>query len=129
MSYITREFIGFTVTQNYNNLRQVLIDAGWELFETISVSNHVYRSNCEDGLGPYIYLNITFSTNVTAYYYSYWTAGTGVCPLSSGETVISSVNTPVIRIYCNKNILLILGSPFSGYTGRIRTVGRYLRIP
>jgi len=116
MPYISREFIGFTVAQNYDNFRQALVDGGWELFETVSATNHVYRSNCEDGLGPYIYINTVLTTSVTVRYYSYWTAGAGLCQLSWLDTVVSSTTTSVLRITCNKNIVLCFPTPFNGYT-------------
>lgn len=115
MSWVSREFLNNTVAENYTNFVQCLTDAGWELFYTASASSCVLRSNCEDGQGPWVYINIYYTTGLYARYYLHWSGATGLCPLNNAVVITTTALIIGFRVYCNKNIVLPIVNPYTGY--------------
>lgn len=113
--YLSREFLNYTLAENYTNFVQSLIDAGWELFYTTSASNCTLRSNMEDGLGPWVYINIYYTTTLYLRYYAHWSGATGVCPINNTTAILTATTTVGFRIYCNKNFIVPFVNPYNGY--------------
>jgi len=125
--YLSTENSGTNLASIYNSICSDLITVGWELFYTTSSTNKTYRSNGEDGLGPYVYLNLYISSDIKATYYMHWTT-VGMFPVSSvGLPVADAVDT-VYRFYGNKDFLVFGGAGIVSGVG-VRCGLIYLRAP
>lgn len=108
--YLSTENNNTNVSGIYNSICDNLIAVGWELFYTTSATNKTFRSDGEDGLGPYIYLNVFISgSNIYVGYYSHWTT-VGLCPLSTNTNSIVSSTDTAYRFYGNKSFLIFGGN-------------------
>ena len=69
----------YTAQQIFDIIGQMMIDAGWELWDNISTTSKVYRTNGESGNRPYGYVNLLISTTyIQALPYVYWNNTTHV---------------------------------------------------
>ena len=79
----------YTIQQIFDIICQMMIDAGWELWDNISTTSKVYRTNGESGNRPYGYVNLlTSTTYIQALPYVYWNNST-----HAGIGGVTRVNT------------------------------------
>lgn len=110
MPYFGYENLSTTYLLAFDEIGQHLINAGWELFYTTSATNKTYRSNGENNVGPYVYLNLyTSGTTIYVLFWLHWTT-VGVGPLSSQYIVYSSSTS--YRFYGSKDFLFVGGNTF-----------------
>lgn len=113
MSFVSREFLNTTPTAVFGSFIQAIKDSGWEEVYSASSTNYVLRTNGEDGLGPYVYINILLSSGIIYYRgYQYWENTTGYCPFPSTQQTFMGSGETILRVYCNKSFI-VTGSGFS----------------
>jgi hypothetical protein len=120
MAYYGYEFTYADRAAFWSAIQTALINMGWELWDTISATVKVYRSNGESGQEPYgyIWIDAGTSTYIEFRAYQYWNNAThaGVrlryaVDTSAGSRITATnlVNTVPGLILGDKNLVLING--------------------
>lgn len=107
MAFISREFLNTTTTNVFPLLIQAIKDAGWEEVYNVSATSVVLRTNCEDGLGPWVYINLSIvSSSIVIRGYQHWSGTTGYCIFPSSNTQVFPSTATQFRIYVTKNFIM-----------------------
>lgn len=108
----------------FDDVCSILVAAGWTLYDNVSSTSKVYRSQGEDGDRPYLYLHVYVTgSTIYALLWLYWDSGThtgDVGPYNDNSNPTYNkltLSSTAYHIICASKDFLCLTSPASGTGG------------